>query len=100
LARSLAGLGIRARLADSGVRLKHAITHRSITVEVWRAETMASAPRAGARARWAAPGSRALALTALARRVIGNAGEVLVASASPARALARPVMLPRRQSVI
>jgi A/G-specific adenine glycosylase len=100
LARSLAGLGIRARLADSGVRLKHAITHRSITVEVWRAEPVASAPRAGARARWAAPGSRALALTALARRVIGDAGEVPVASASPARALARPVMLPRRQSVI
>jgi A/G-specific adenine glycosylase len=96
LARALDAMGIQAQLTDSGVRLKHAITHRSITVEVWHADPLASAPRAGAGARWAAPGSRTLALTALARRVIGDAP---AASTSPARAHARARSRPRPRPI-
>jgi A/G-specific adenine glycosylase len=73
LSRALAGLGFRARLRDSGIRLKHVITHRSITVEVWRAELTGPLPPASASTRWVRPGQRALALTALARRVTGGA---------------------------
>ncbi len=72
LARALEGLGIKARLIDTGTRLRHVITHRSITVEVWRAELVGQLPRASSHTRWAVPGSRSLALTALARRVIGS----------------------------
>ena len=72
LVRALSGLGIKARLTDTGARLKHVISHRSITVEVWRAELVGESPRASSHTRWAVPGSRSLALTALARRVIDN----------------------------
>jgi A/G-specific adenine glycosylase len=95
LARALERLGIRAQLTDSSVRLRHAITHRSITVEVWRAAGFKGMPRAGARMRWVAPGTRSLALTALARRV---AGLVPVTPASPERASARAGALARRRS--
>lgn len=70
LARMLERLGIRTRLSDSNVRLRHAITHRSITVEVWRAARFSGTPRADRGVRWVAPGSRSLALTALARRAM------------------------------
>ena len=36
LREKLASLGITARLADSGERVKHTITHRRIEVEVWK----------------------------------------------------------------
>ena len=62
-------LGVRARLADTGERVKHTITHRAIGVEVWRGTPLAPVPRRVA-LRWAEPGSRGLALTALARRLI------------------------------
>jgi len=42
----LARLGFRARITDTGGRLTHVITHRSITVEVWRAELIGEPPRA------------------------------------------------------
>lgn len=67
LAARLAALGVRAAPADTGLRVRHAITHRSIEVELWRAEPR-TAPRAGKALRWADPRSRDLALTALARR--------------------------------
>ena len=72
LQRTLADLGAACRVFDTGVRLKQVITHRSISVEVWTAELLGAGPRAGSTTRWVRPGSRALALTALARRVIGG----------------------------
>ena len=73
LARALASLGLRAALRDSGEEVRHTITHRDISVRVWCAEVARGAPRTSARLRWIAPGERTLALTALARRVIGEA---------------------------
>ncbi|MEO5989913.1 MAG: A/G-specific adenine glycosylase, partial [Candidatus Eisenbacteria bacterium] len=59
-------LGLRVRLRQTGQRVKHTITHRSIEVEVWRGTLLAPAPRRVA-LRWAEPDSRELALTALTR---------------------------------
>ena len=70
LQRMLAKVGIRARLTDTGVRLTHVITHRTITVEVWRAERVGAPTRAERTTRWVGPATRSLPLTALAARVI------------------------------
>jgi A/G-specific adenine glycosylase len=64
----LAGLGLRARLAPAGTTIRHAITHRDITAEVWRGELAAPPPRS-ARLRWVDPRDPGVALTALAMKV-------------------------------
>jgi A/G-specific adenine glycosylase len=77
LASRLASLGVSAALADSGRRVRHVITHRTIDVELWTA-TLRRAPRASRTLRWTDPGARDLALTALARRAwAGRAGEAV-----------------------
>jgi A/G-specific adenine glycosylase len=45
LTRHLRALGLRARLTDSGVRVKHTITHREIVVERWDGTLIGAAPR-------------------------------------------------------
>ncbi len=83
LSRRLAGLGVRAALADTGVRVRHVITHRAIEVELWRAEPRET-PRAGSALRWADARGRDLALTALARRAWAACdGGALVYAAPP-----------------
>jgi hypothetical protein len=72
LAALLRALGVRATLADSGERVCHAITHRDIEVELWRG-TPAGRVVLGDTLRWADPGSRALALTALTRKLAAKA---------------------------
>lgn len=69
LRAALRALGVKARLADSGRRVKHTITHRAIEVEVWEATGAVTAPRRAA-LRWTDPASRELALTALAKKVV------------------------------
>lgn len=71
LAARLRALGLPARLADSGRRVTHAITHHRIEVEVWRAAP-AAFPPAGPGLRWVAPGRPEVALTALARRLLAG----------------------------
>jgi len=66
----LAGLGLRARLAPAGTTIRYAITHREITAEVWRGEPAGSLPRS-ARLRWVDPREPGVALTALAKKVVG-----------------------------
>lgn len=68
LAALLRALGVRARLADSGERVRHAITHRAIEVELWRGSPLGRMPVAEG-LRWADPRSRGLALTALTRKL-------------------------------
>jgi len=68
LRRQLAALGLRARLAPTGRTVRHTITHRDITAEVWRGELAGALPRA-AGLRWVDPRAPAVALTALARKV-------------------------------
>ena len=70
LASVLEGLGVAARPIDTGERVKHVITHRTITVEIWRVELAGKPPRKSALVRWVRPGDHHLALTALAQRVI------------------------------
>ena len=74
LALALARLGLSVRLSPTGESIRHTITHRDIEVEVWRGELLAPPPRSAA-LRFAAPGSRALPLTALARKLAGRRGE-------------------------
>ena len=74
LALALARLGLSVRLSPTGESIRHTITHRDIEVEVWRGELLAPPPRRAA-LRFAAPGSRALPLTALARKLAGRRGE-------------------------
>ncbi len=64
-------LGVRARLKDTGVRVKHTITHRRIEVQVWRGSLLAPTPRPNGW-RWADPQSREFALTALTRKLAGG----------------------------
>ncbi len=71
LAGLLADLGVRALIAYDGRRIRHAITHRDITVEVWEGRLSGPAPRATTRRRWVTSGARTLALTALAARLLG-----------------------------
>ena len=73
LARVLAAHGVRGRLRRTRALVRHTITHRAIEVEVWRCEPSGPLPRASAEVRWAAAGDRELALTSLARRVLGDA---------------------------
>jgi A/G-specific adenine glycosylase len=74
LAARLRALGVRARLIDSGARVRHTITHRTIDVELWRGDAR-PAPRAGRALRWADPKERALALTALTRKLAARRGD-------------------------
>jgi A/G-specific adenine glycosylase len=68
LSAGLARLGVRARLAATGRRLRHVITHRAITVAVWRGDVVGRLPRS-ARLRWVDPARARVPLTALARRL-------------------------------
>jgi A/G-specific adenine glycosylase len=74
LRAALRSLGIDAALEPTGGIIKHVITHHAIEVEVWRGtiERMNAAP--GVRFVDATP--KRVALTALARRLIGRAGSV------------------------
>lgn len=60
--------GLRGAIADSGVRVKHTITHRAIEIEVWTVRPAVAPPRR-ATLRWLAPGSRALAQSAASRKI-------------------------------
>ena len=71
LSERLLELGVRARLSDRGVRVRHTITHHDIDVRVFEGRLTSPAPRATTRLCWAEPGTRELALSALGRRVIG-----------------------------
>jgi A/G-specific adenine glycosylase len=64
----LRGLGVRARLRDTGRRVRHGITHRDIEVEVWGGELLGAPPRRPD-LRWERPHGGRLALTALARKL-------------------------------
>jgi len=64
--------GVRARLADTGRRVKHTITHRRIEVEVWEGAARA-APRPRRALRTIAPGEEGVALTALGSKVLAKA---------------------------
>jgi A/G-specific adenine glycosylase len=68
LSSRLAALGLRVRLAPTGWTVRHTITHRDISAEVWRGDLDGSLPRS-ARLRWVDPRRPAVALTALARKV-------------------------------
>jgi A/G-specific adenine glycosylase len=72
LAAALRALGVRARLADSGARVRHVITHRAIDVELWRG-SLAGRVREGPELRWADPDSREVAFTALTRKLAAKA---------------------------
>ncbi|TMQ73850.1 MAG: A/G-specific adenine glycosylase [Candidatus Eisenbacteria bacterium] len=65
---ALARLGLKARLAPAGRTVRHTITHRAITVEVWRGTLTGAAPRR-AGLRWVDPARPGVPLTALARRL-------------------------------
>ena len=66
-------LGVRARLAPTGRRVRHTITHRDIVVEVWRGSAPA-ANRAPGLA-WIDARRPSVALTALARKAIDALGD-------------------------
>lgn len=68
LRAALGRLGLRARLRSTGRTVRHTITHRAITAEVWRASLVGPAPRV-ARLRWIDPLLPGVALTALARKL-------------------------------
>ena len=66
----LASLGITgARLADTGERVTHAITHRRIEVEVWRG-VVREKPRVAVRAALVDAGGSDRAITALAKKAL------------------------------
>jgi len=67
----LAELGLRVRLMPTGRIVRHAITHREISAEVWRGTLSGALPRSR-RLRWADPRERTVALTALARKLAGT----------------------------
>ncbi len=73
LGAELARLGLRARLTPTLQVVRHTITHRAIEVEVWRGQLRSPAPRA---CRFADPASRALPLTALARKLAALPAEL------------------------
>jgi len=68
LSAELSRLGVRARLAPTGRRVRHTITHRAITVALWRGEPVGPVSRT-ARLRWVDPAGAGVPLTALARRL-------------------------------
>jgi A/G-specific adenine glycosylase len=89
LAAQLRALGVRARVADSGRRERHTITHRDITVQVWEGALSAAPPRRASLA-WARAGqpSRRRALSALGSRLLaaGPGGEQRNGARAGARA--------------
>jgi len=68
LRASLARLGVRGRLAPTGRTVRHTITHRAISVEVWQGALVGAVPRR-AHLRWVDPARPAVPLTALARKL-------------------------------
>jgi A/G-specific adenine glycosylase len=85
LERALRALGVRARLTDTRERVRHTITHRDITVELWEGELEGKAPHAGRRLRWVAAGTRVVGLTALGARLVRR----FAGGATPRRASIR-----------
>ncbi|MCC6348554.1 MAG: A/G-specific adenine glycosylase [Candidatus Eisenbacteria bacterium] len=82
----LASLGVVAELRDTGIRVRHVITHRDIEVELW-AVVPRGPRRTGGLLRWADPRTRDLALTALSRRAWAACdGAPLVYAAAPMHA--------------
>lgn len=73
LSAGLLRLGVRARLAFTGRSVRHVITHRAITVALWRGEPIGRVPRV-ARLRWVDSARVDLPLTALARRLAREVG--------------------------
>jgi len=73
LAAELKRLGVRARLAPTGRRVRHAITYRDLVVEVWRGS--ASAAKRVPGLAWIDARRPAVALTALARKAIAALGD-------------------------
>lgn len=69
LAARLRGFGVRTRLADSGERIRHTITHRRIEVEVWRGEAKGTLGLTDGLRAVVEEGDE-LAMTALARRAL------------------------------
>lgn len=67
LRAELSTLGVRARLEPTGLEIRHRITHREMSVEVWRAEIEGPIGRR-ADVRFVDPRSPEVAITALARR--------------------------------
>jgi A/G-specific adenine glycosylase len=82
LRAALRHLGVRARLTPTGRTVRHTITHRAISVEVWRGTP--GAISRSPRVRWVDPDDRALPLTALAKR-LAKRPERLVGGARHAR---------------
>ena len=64
----VASHGLRVRLVPSTQTVRHVITHRAISVEVWRGALEGAAPRPK-RLRWVDPERPAVPLTALARKL-------------------------------
>src|SRR4029077_19664837 len=71
VAAKLEALGVGAALSDSGRRVRHVITHRAITVEVWSGRLTGAAPRR-ATLRWAGRSRPGLAPRALGRKLIAS----------------------------
>ena len=72
LRAALNRLGVRARLTPTPRTVRHTITHRAITVEVWHGAAVSTGPR-GSRVRWVGRAGDALPLTALARKLVAAA---------------------------
>jgi len=68
LRAALARLGLKARIRDTGRRVRHVITHRAIEVEVWEGALATTAPAVGAW-RWIDSRGARVGLTALAARL-------------------------------
>jgi hypothetical protein len=60
---------VRARLADAGRAVRHTITHRVITADVWQGAISGATPRR-ADLRWVDPARPDVPLTALARKLL------------------------------
>lgn len=71
LERRLRALGVRARLSDTGERVRHTITHRRIEVELWRGRVIGGAARPGKKMVSPERSAR-LALSALGRRLLAG----------------------------
>jgi A/G-specific adenine glycosylase len=65
---AFAGLGLRVKVRRTGRTVRHTITHRAISVEVWRGALEGAAART-ARLRWVDPRRPGVPLTALARKL-------------------------------
>jgi adenine-specific DNA glycosylase len=68
LQAALGRLGVRTRLERTPHTVRHVITHRSITAEIWNGAMIGAAPRR-ADLRWVDPSHPAVPLTALARKL-------------------------------